>query len=137
MIDLAEVIFNRNLSKSRIYLTWDAASWHRSSQLVQWVDNFNEINAVGGPGPRIEFVPLPSSAQFLNVVEAIFSGMKRAVIHGSDYQSDKEMKMAISKHFCDRNQFFLKNPKRAGNKIWDIDFFQDYNRIRSGNYRKW
>jgi transposase len=136
-IDLAEIIFNRNLSKSRIYLTWDAASWHRSSQLVQWVDNFNEINAVGGPGPRIEFVPLPSSAQFLNVVEAIFSGMKRAVIHGSDYQSDKEMKMAISKHLCDRNQFFLKNPKRAGNKIWDIDFFQDYNRIRSGNYRKW
>ena len=137
MIDLAEIIFNQNLSKSRIYLTWDAASWHRSSQLVQWVDNFNEFNAVGGPGPRIEFVPLPSSAQFLNVVEAVFSGMKRAVIHGSDYQSDKEMKMAISKHFCDRNQFFLKDPKRAGNKIWDIDFFQDYNRIRSGNYHKW
>jgi transposase len=137
MINLAEIIFNQNLSKRKIYLTWDAASWHRSSQLVQWVDNFNEINAVGGLGPRIEFVPLPSSAQFLNVVEAVFSGMKRAVIHGSDYQSDKEMKMAISKHFCDRNQFFLTNPKRAGNKIWDIDFFQDYNRIRSGNYRKW
>jgi hypothetical protein len=28
MIDLAEIIFNQNHGKSKIYLTWDAASWH-------------------------------------------------------------------------------------------------------------
>jgi len=71
------------------------------------------------------------------VVEAVFSGMKRAVIHNSDYQSADEMKTAISTHLSERNQFFINNPKRAGNKIWEIDFFQDHDHIRSGNYRQW
>jgi hypothetical protein len=29
------------------------------------------------------------------------------------------------------------NPKRAGKKIWEVDFFQDYGHIQSGNYREW
>jgi hypothetical protein len=62
--------------------------------------------------------------------------MKRAVIHNSDYQSEEEMKIAISAHFLERNQFFRDNPKRAGNKIWQVDVFSDHNHIRSGNYRK-
>ena len=137
IIDLAEILFNQNRKRSKIYLTWDAASWHGSNALLDWVDEFNGSNLVGTRGPSIEFVPLPSSAQFLNVVEAVFSGMKRAVIHNSDYQSANEMKAAISTHFSERNQFFANNPKRAGNKIWEIDFFKDHNRIWSGNYRQW
>jgi|SRR5262245_8485531 len=39
--------------------------------------------------------------------------------------------------FRERNVFVRDNPKRAGNKIWEIDFFQDYNHIKSGNYREW
>jgi transposase len=137
IIDLAEILFNQNRKRSKIYLTWDAASWHGSDALLDWVEEFNGSNLVGTRGPSIEFVPLPSSAQFLNVVEAVFSGMKRAVIHNSDYQSVNEMKAAISTHFSERNQFFTNNPKRAGNKIWEIDFFQDHDRIWSGNYRQW
>jgi hypothetical protein len=56
--------------------------------------------------------------------------MKRTVIHNSDYQSEEEMKTAISKHFVQRNNFFMCNPKRAGKTIWEIDFFKDYNHIR-------
>ena len=64
--------------------------------------------------------------------------MKRAVIHNSDDQSEEEMKAAnISTHFRERNEFFKHNPKRAGKKIWGINFFQDHNHIRSGNYREW
>lgn len=137
IIDLAELLFNQYHVKSKIYLTWDAASWHGSDELVQWADTFNTWNAASRAGPIIEFVPLPSSAQFLDVIEAVFSGMKRAVIHNSDYQSEEEMKTAISTHFCERNEFFKHNPKRAGKKIWEIDFFQDHNHIRSGNYREW
>jgi transposase len=137
IIDLVEILFNQNRTRSKIYLTWDAASWHGSDALLDWVDELNGSNLIGTRGPSIEFVPLPSSAQFLNVVEAVFSGMKRAVIHNSDYQSADEMKAAISTHFSDRNQFFINEPKRAGNKIWEIDFFQDHNRIRPGNYRQW
>ena len=97
----------------------------------------NEWNAASDAGPIIEFVPLPSSAQFLDVIEAVFSGMKRAVVHNSDYQSVEEMKAAISTHFHERNEFFKHNPKRAGKKIWEIDFFQDHDYLRSGNYREW
>ena len=137
MIDLVEMLFNQYHDKSKIYLTWDAASWHRSDELVQWADNLNAWNSARSSGPIIEVVPLPSSAQFLNVIEAVFSGMKTAVIHNSDYRSEEEMKAAISTHFQERNEFYKHNPKRAGKKIWEIDFFQDHNHIRSGNYREW
>ena len=39
IIDLAEILFNQYHAKSKIYLTWDAASWHGSDQLVQWADD--------------------------------------------------------------------------------------------------
>lgn len=137
IIDLSEVLFNQYHSKSKIYLTWDAASWHGSDELVKWADDLNMWNRASGVGPIIEFVPLPSSAQFLDVIEAVFGAMKRAVIHNSDYQSEEEMKTAISTHFRERNDFFKHKPKRAGKKIWEIDFFQDHNYIKSGNYREW
>jgi hypothetical protein len=134
IIDLAQILFSQYHDKTRIYLTWDAVSWHRSNELAEWADGFNATSKTCGSGPIIEVVPLPTSAQFLNVIEAVFSGMKKAVIHGSDYQSDKEMKLAISAHFQERNEFFKDNPRRAGKKIWEIDFFNDCSLIRSGNY---
>ncbi len=137
MIDLIEILFNQHSRASRIYLTWDAASWHSSNLLVEWLDDFNAETARAGFGPIIELVPLPTSSQFLDVLEAVFSGMKRAVIHHSDYPSENDMKIAISRHFVERNQHFQDNPKRAGNKIWEVDFFQDMNNLRSGNYRPW
>jgi len=137
IIDLVEILYNRYHDKSRIYLTWDAASWHGSNELVKWADEINTWNAANGFGPTIEFVPLPSSAQFLDVIEAVFSAMKRAVIHNSDYESEEEMKNAISTHFRERNDYFKHNPRRAGKKIWDINFFQDPSNLRSGNYREW
>jgi len=138
MIDLVEILFNQHHGKSRIYITWDAASWHGSDRLVEWVNDFNTWNQTNTScGPIIEFVPLPSSAQFLNVIEAVFKAMKKAVIHFSDYQSEEEMKNAMSLHFVERNTYFKHNPRRAGKKIWEIDFFKDPNSIRSGNYREW
>jgi len=62
--------------------------------------------------------------------------MKKAVIHHSDYRSEDEMKMAISTHFVERNDYFRENPKRAGKKIWDIDFFHDTECLTAGNYRE-
>jgi hypothetical protein len=63
--------------------------------------------------------------------------MKRALVHLSDYQSVDELKAAVSSHFSERNAFFKENPRRAGRKIWDVDFFHDTNNLRSGNYREW
>lgn len=118
-------------------LTWDAASWHRSNQLVDWLNGFNLETDRYGQGPSIHLVPLPTSAQFLDVIEAVFSGMKRAVIHHSNYTDKWEMMTAISRHFSDRNFHFINNPKRAGKKIWNVDFFQDIDNLKSGNYREW
>jgi transposase len=137
MIDLIEILFNQHRSASNLYITWDAASWHRSGPLVEWLDTFNEGTKRSGEGPAIYLVPLPTSSQFLDVIEAIFSGMKKAVIHHSNYRSEEEMKVAISRHFVERNEYFLANPKRAGKKIWDVDFFTDPENIRSGDYREW
>jgi hypothetical protein len=83
----------------------------------------------------ISIVPLPSRAQFLNVIESVFGGMKKAVIYNSDYGSKKEMEEAIARHFEERNLFFQHNPKRAGNKIWDKEAF-DLNKLPGGLFKK-
>ena len=82
-------------------------------------------------------VPLPTSAQFLNVVEGVLSGMTKAVVDNSDYQSTGEMKQAISRHFVERNEYFQINPRRCGKKIWELDFFRDVETIRAGDCREW
>ncbi len=137
MIDLTEILFNQHQDKSKMFITWDAASWHRSNQLIEWVDDLNATSRAARGGPEVELLPLPHCAQFLNVIESVFSGMKRAVIHNSDYPSVGEMKTAISRHFQDRNLFFTDNPKRAGKRIWEIDFFDNHDNLRSGMYRQY
>jgi hypothetical protein len=67
---------------------------------------------------RVETAPLPAGAQFLNVIEAVFSGMARAILNNSDYPSVDAAKRAIDRYFEDRNVYFREHPKRAGNKIW-------------------
>ena len=137
MIDLIEILYCQHYCGRKVYITWDAASWHRSTELLDRLDQFNLENQQRSSGPTIHLVPLPRSSQFLDVLEAVFSGLKRAVIHHSDYKSKAEMKTAISQHFVARNEHFRLNPKRAGKKIWEIDFFEDLENVKSGNYREW
>ena len=137
MMDLIEILFNQYHGGKKLYLTWDAASWHSSIVLVEWLDKFNAETARLGSGPIIQLVPLPKSSQFLDVLEAVFSAMKRAVIHHSDYSSKGEMRSSISQHFAERNVHFKDNPKRAGKKIWRVDFFDSMENLTSGNYREW
>ena len=137
MIDILELLFNQHINATRIYVTWDSASWHQSRVLVDWLDTFNAETSRCGNGPLIYLVPLPTSSQFLDVIEAVFSGMKKAVIHHSNYRSVDEMKAAISLHFSDRNTYFSENPKRVGQKLWDLAFFADHEGFLSGDYREW
>jgi transposase len=137
MIDLIELLFNEHRDKTKLYITWDAASWHDSNSLVDWLDAFNRKTTEMMEGPSITLVPLPSCSQFLNVIESVFGVMKKAVIHHSDYQDAHHMKSAISQHFRERNAHFKDNPRRAGKKIWEIDFFRDPGGLPSGNYREY
>ena len=130
MMSLLEMLYNQYHEKSKLYVTWDAVSWHNSVSLIQWVDEFNASNSGERRGPRIELVPLPTSAQFLNAIEGVFSGMTRAVINNSDYKCPDDMKVAISRHFNLRNQYFAEHPARAGKKIWNSNY-PDFNVVGS------
>jgi hypothetical protein len=119
MIKLLDVLLVQYADCERLYLSWDAASWHDSHKLH---DRVAEVNTPGyreeHHTPPVELVPLPSRAQFLNVIESVFSGMARAIIHNSNYQSVEEAKAAIDRYVRERNDYFTRHPKRAGRKIW-------------------
>ena len=119
MIRLLELLLTECRGCSRIYLSWDAASWHISKKLKQRVYRINAHSYRQRHGtPRVKLMPLPASAQFLNVIESVFSGMARAIIHNSNYSSVDEAKSAIDQHFKERNEYFQTHPKPAGRKIW-------------------
>jgi transposase len=111
---LAELI-QQYKRKSRIYLSWDAASWHMSKMLHAQVDRHNEAITRGETeGPAVALAPLPAGAQFLNVIESVFSGMARAIIANSNYGSIDEARAAIDRYVQERNAKFRSTPKRAG-----------------------
>ena len=90
---------------------------------------FSEIREKNKEGPTqgypiVKTAPLPAGAQFLNVIESVFSGMARAIIHNSDYLSPEAAQQAIDKHFIKRNEDFQQHPKRAGRKIWGAERVQ-------------
>jgi transposase len=138
MIRMMELLVERYRDRRKLYLSWDAASWHISKRLHQRVKEHNAA-VLGGDGPEVETAPLPSGAQFLNVIESVFSGMARSIIHNSDYKTLDEAKAAIDRHFADRNAHFMLHPKRAGRKIWgkerELADFSEANNCKDPRYR--
>ncbi|MDB5141428.1 MAG: family transposase [Mucilaginibacter sp.] len=112
-IKMIELLVSQYADQRRIYLCWDNVSWHRSKILTNFIEDHNRENK-----PQIMMAPLPSCTQFLNVIESVFSGLAKAVIHNSNYASVTECQVAINAHFAERNWHFKENPKRAGQKIW-------------------
>jgi hypothetical protein len=119
MIKLIEILIQKYSGCRKVYLSWDAASWHSSKDLL------NKINMVNKYGyrrknntPFVKIAPLPSRAQFLNVIESVFSGMSYSIIQNSNYNSVEEAKKAIDRYFLERNEYYRNNPKRAGGKLW-------------------
>lgn len=117
MIRMMDALLDRYADRRILYLSWDAASWHVSKKLKQRINEHNATAEALGL-PRVDTAPLPSGAQFLNVIESVFSGMARAVIHNSDYLSVDDARAAIDHYVAERNQHFQDNPKRAGKRIW-------------------
>jgi transposase len=140
MIKLLNILIKKYADEECIYFSWDAASWHASKALFKRVDEINsEEYKKRIKSPIVKLAPLPTSAQFLNVIESVYSGMARAIIHNSDYQSVEECKAAINRYFLERNEKFQINPKRAGNKIWGKErvkaFFSETNCCKDPKYR--
>jgi hypothetical protein len=137
-IRLIEILVTKYTACRQLYLSWDAASWHASNQFREWLANHN-ADAQARGGPQIKVVPLPACAPFLNVIEAVFSGMARAVIHNSNYPSAEEAKAAIDHYFAERNAEFQAQPKRAGEWVWGLErqpaVFSEANTCKDPAYR--
>ena len=138
MIRMMEVLIEQYADRRTLYLSWDAASWHVSKKLLKRIDEHN-ATAVGSCKPIVKTAPLPAGAQFLNVIESIFSGMARAVLHNSNYPSADAARAAIDEYFASRNQQFQENPKRAGKRIWGSELvppiFSDSNNCKNPGWR--
>lgn len=138
MIRMMEALVEQYRERRKIYLSWDAASWHISKRLGQRIEEHNAAVPSSG-GPLVETAPLPSSAQFLNVIESVFSGMARAIIHNSDYKTLDDAKAAVDRYFADRNAHFRQHPRRAGDKIWgrerEVAAFSEANNCKDPRYR--
>jgi hypothetical protein len=135
MIRMMGILIDEYRDRRKIYLSWDAASWHISKQLDKCIDLHN----ASGKSPSVETAPLPSGAQFLNVIESVFSGMARAIIHNSDYKTVDDAKAAINRYFEERNAHFKRSPRRAGKKIWrkerEPPVFSEANNCKDPRYR--
>jgi transposase/transposase-like protein len=138
MIRMMELLVESYRDRRKLYLSWDAASWHISKRLHRRVEEHNAA-VLGGGGPAVETAPLPSGAQFLNVIESVFSGMARSIIHNSDYKTLDDAKAAIDRYFADRNAHFTQHPRRAGKKIWrkerELPEFSEANNCKDPRYR--
>jgi transposase len=135
---LIDLLRSQYKGRRRIYLSWDAAPWHSSEQLLDRVDFLNDW-AKFDKAPRIEIIPLPAQAQFLNVIESVFSGMARAIIHNSDYATVTDAQTAITRYLEDRNCAFSAAPRRAGRSIWGQEripaAFTAANNCKDARYR--
>lgn len=140
MIQLLHHLLTKYRKQKKLYLSWDAASWHASKRFLTEISRVNtEKYRIEQKTPEVALAPLPSCAQFLNVIESVFSGMARAIIHNSNYGSVEECKTAINLYFEERNQHFKDHPKRAGNKIWGKErtppVFSETNNCKDPMYR--
>ena len=119
MLRLIDKLLESYIVYDRIYLSWDSASWHFSRRLRAKVAQVNRPSYRRNHGtPKVTLVPLPTSAQFLNVIESVFSGMAKAIIHNSNYASVEEAQAAVDQYFNERNLYFQDRPKVAGKRIW-------------------
>jgi transposase/transposase-like protein len=119
MITLLGRLLNQYTGCRRVYFSWDAASWHSSKRFLAEVRRVNQFSyRKSNHTPMVKLAPLPARAQFLNVIESVFSGMSQSIIQNSDYESVAAARDAIDRYFQERNTYFKKNPKRAGGKLW-------------------
>ena len=127
MIKLIHVLIDEYRDCRQLYLSWDAASWHSSKRFNSEVKRVNSRKfRIANQSPSVILRPLPARAQFLNVIESVFSGLSKAIIDNSNYESVDEAKTAIDRYFYERNVFFQNHPSKAGNKIWGEEQVPSY-----------
>jgi hypothetical protein len=76
MIKLLDVLLRKYRYCKTLNLSWDAASWHASKAFLARVGEVNSPrHRIRRRSPFVRLAPLPARAQFLNVIESVFSGL--------------------------------------------------------------
>jgi hypothetical protein len=76
MIKLLGVLQEQYRDCTRLYFSWDAAGWQASKRFLRKVEEINSLKyRREHRTPSVKIIPLPARAQFLNVIESIFSGL--------------------------------------------------------------
>jgi len=71
MIKLLRLLVEIYEGENRLFVSWDSASWHASKALYKAVDEINsDAFRIHHKTPLVDLMPLPSGAQFLNVIGA-------------------------------------------------------------------
>ena len=103
MITLLHILLEKHKPCRKLWLSWAAAGWHASRRFEQELAQVNSRRYRQSNGtPLVGVAPLPARAQFLNIIESVFSGLATSVIHNSDYSSVDDAKTAIDRYFAER-----------------------------------
>jgi transposase len=79
--------------RQRVYVVMDNLSTHWTSDIRQWAtDN------------RVELVPTPTYASYLNRIECHFAAIGEFVIKNADYPDRATLQKAMADYICLRNR---------------------------------
>ena len=67
------LLLDRYHNRRKLYLSWDAASWHISKRLSERIEENNKAATESG-GPIVDTAPLPARAQFLTLLSRSLVG---------------------------------------------------------------
>ncbi|MFC1731311.1 IS630 family transposase [candidate division KSB1 bacterium] len=97
MIKLVNLLLKKYAKCKYLFLSWDAAPWHSSKTLLNFIKKINTPTCnEKHKKPQIIILTLPKNAQFLNVIESIFSSLAKSILHNSNYRTVQECKQAIN-----------------------------------------
>lgn len=79
------------LSKRVLVIFWDHASWHISTQVLEWVHNHNRQVKQAGKGVRLLICFLPKKSPWLNAIEPMWIHAKRKIVEPERKLSAQEV----------------------------------------------
>lgn len=91
-IQLLEKIEAENPDKSKIYVIWDGAAYHRSKEVKAWLSREN---------CRIHLIGLPPYCPHFNASERLWGVMHTEITHNLRYESFEKFKNAILGFFTE------------------------------------
>jgi hypothetical protein len=139
MIRMMDLLVQKYHDRRKLYLSWDAASWHISKGLYRRVDEQNSafLEGVADLGLKPPCCQQAHSSSTLsNRYSVVWPDRSSTIVITKTLD---DAKAAIDRYFADRNAHFMEHPRRAGKKIWgeerEVPEFSLANNCKDPRYR--